>query len=173
MIANETVANTGVEQGHKVLVTCVGNPYRQDDGVGLLVASLLEAESPDNEVEVQRQSGDGVSLLEAWQGASDVVLVDAARTGALPGTVYRVQVSARPVCSTLFPYSTHAFGAAEAIEMARVLGTLPSRLVIYAIEGAEYGSGTEISPQVEEAAQRVARSVLAYAHAGPLQPAKS
>ena len=39
--------------------------------------------------------------------------------------------------------STHALGLADAVELARSLGRLPQRVVVYGIEGAafEFGNG--------------------------------
>ena len=146
----------------EILVVCVGNAYRRDDGVGLLVAEMLE-ENPCEGLRVLPKSGDGADLMEAWRGAEQVVVVDAAATGAEPGSIYRLQVGNQPVPSALFPYSTHAFGVAEAIEMARAMGELPPTLVIYAIEGADFGVGSGFSPEVADAARRVAKEVLVYA----------
>ena len=59
-----------------------------------------------------------------------------------------------------FRYSTHAFGAAEAIELARVLGRLPRRLIVVGIEGARFDAGVGLSPEVAAAVEDVARRGL-------------
>jgi hydrogenase maturation protease len=59
----------------------------------------------------------------------------------------------------LFSGSTHDFGVAQAVEMARVLGTLPPRLVLYGIEGRCFDFGAALSPEVQQAAHEVARRV--------------
>jgi hydrogenase maturation protease len=53
--------------------------------------------------------------------------------------------------------STHGFGLAEAIELARALGGLPPRCVVYAIEGSSFEEGAALSPPVVAAAAEVAR----------------
>lgn len=56
-------------------------------------------------------------------------------------------------------HSTHAFSVAEAIELARVLGQLPSSLIVYAIEGKNFSSGIEPSPEVENSMRKVVEQV--------------
>ena len=51
--------------------------------------------------------------------------------------------------------STHAFGVAEAIELARALGRLPASLTVYAIEGDRFDVGQELSPEVEAAIDKL------------------
>jgi hydrogenase maturation protease len=57
--------------------------------------------------------------------------------------------------------STHALGVPEAIELARALGRLPARLEVYAIEGARFTAGAELSPAVERAVRELAESLSA------------
>jgi hypothetical protein len=50
--------------------------------------------------------------------------------------------------------------AHEAIELARALGQLPPRLIVYGVEGADFTAGEGLSLDVEKAAQAVVRLVL-------------
>ncbi len=50
--------------------------------------------------------------------------------------------------SRFFHYSTHAFSVAEAVELARALDQLPSRLILYGIEGRDFSAGERLSPEV-------------------------
>ena len=86
--------------------------------------------------------------MDAWQDAQSVILVDAVQSGAAPGTIHRLDASSVPVPSRFFHYSTHAFSVAEAVELARALGQLPPRLILYGIEGRDFSSGEELSPEV-------------------------
>ena len=40
-----------------------------------------------------------------------------------------------------FRSSTHAFGVGDAVELARALGRLPRRVVVYGVEGADFAAG--------------------------------
>lgn len=140
-----------------LLIIGVGNAFRSDDAVGLVVAQRLRPLLPG--VPVVEATGEGAALLELWRDAERVILIDAVSSGALAGTIHRLEVHAQPLPSAFFRYSTHAFGVAEAIEMARVLQQLPSRFVVYGIEGQHYAAGTVLSPEVEQAARVVVARV--------------
>jgi hydrogenase maturation protease len=105
-------------------------------------------------------NGEATALLTALQGTDRVWLIDAARSGAPPGTVRRIDcatdsVPARPTTSS------HGFGVAAAIELARALGTLPPHCILYAIEAADFTPGAALSPAVARAAQDVAERIRA------------
>jgi hydrogenase maturation protease len=120
----------------------VGNPWRRDDGAGIEVARRTGGVTFE---------GDGTGLLDAWAGASDVVVVDAASSGAAPGTIRRFDAAAGPLPAQHLRSSSHHFGVADAIELARSLDRLPPRLVVYAIEGEDFGAGPELSEPVARA----------------------
>jgi hydrogenase maturation protease len=141
-----------------VLVIGIGNRCRSDDGVGPVVAGLIAARRLPG-VRAVEHSGEGAGLMALWDGWRRVVIVDAARSGSPPGTVHRLDARAQRVPGGLFNYSTHAFSVAEAVEMARVLGTLPERLVVYGIEARDIGCGQMLSPPVEAAAESVAQRI--------------
>ncbi|HET9533229.1 MAG TPA: hydrogenase maturation protease [Blastocatellia bacterium] len=142
-----------------VLLIGCGNEYRSDDGAGLLVARLAK-EMGSEHVAVRESLGEGAALLDAWKGAETVILIDAVCSGSEAGTIYRVEAHRERLPAELFHCSTHAFGVAEAIELARALNRLPARLIVYGIEGKSFAAGIGLSPEVSEAARRVADSVL-------------
>jgi hydrogenase maturation protease len=100
-------------------------------------------------------------LLDAWQDAETAIVVDAAASGADPGTLHRYEATAEPAPARALRSSTHAFGLGQAIELARALGKLPSRVVVYAIEGQAFEAGNELSPAVAAAVEPTVAAVLA------------
>ena len=142
------------------IVIGIGNQYRCDDAVGIIVARMLTEASPRG-VRVREASGEGTELMDAWQDTEFVILVDAVQSGSSPGTIYRLDAHQSTLPSRFFHYSTHAFSVAEAVELARALNRLPTRLVVYGIEGACFAAGEGLSRGVERAAKEVARRVLA------------
>jgi len=141
------------------LVIGVGNAYGRDDAAGLSAARRLCEEAGAPAV-LREVSGEGTALIDAWAGAGTVVLIDAVSSGAPPGTIVCVDARAASVPAGWFRYSTHAFGVAEAIELARVLGRLPARLIVVGIEGARFDAGVGLSPEVARAVEEVARRGL-------------
>jgi hydrogenase maturation protease len=144
--------------GALLRVVGVGNPWRSDDAVGLVVARRLQGVLP-GDVEVLERAGEPTGLIDAWEGADAVWLVDAVSSGAAAGTVHRLDASEQPLPAELFRASTHHVGLAEAVELARALDRLPRHIVLYGIEGASFEAGGDLTPEVDLAAETVARAV--------------
>ena len=142
-----------------ILVIGVGNPYRRDDGAGLAAARKLK-DFADETFSVAENGGEGAALIEAWKDAGALVLLDAVQSGAEPGTIHRLDATSQPLPATLFRTSTHAFSIAQAVELGRVLGQLPKRVIVYGIEGKEFQAGTGLSHEVESAVAEVVERVL-------------
>ncbi len=143
----------------RILVIGVGNEYRGDDGVGRRVAREL-SDRGSHTIAILEATGEGTALLESWNGADAVILVDAVQSGAPPGTIHRLDAQARPLPVGFLRTSTHAFGVVEAVELGRALNQLPRRLVIYGIEGKAFDPDTGLSREVALAARDVTERVL-------------
>lgn len=136
----------------------IGNAWQGDDAAGLVTARRLRERSLAD-VDVRELEGEPVSLVEAWGGAEWVFVVDAVRSGAAPGTVHRLDATEAPLPATLSAASTHTLGVGEAIELARALGRLPARIVLYGIEAESIAAGADLTPAVargvDEAVERL------------------
>ena len=141
-----------------MVVIGIGNPDRGDDAAGLAVARTVRAAAPAG-VAVVELDGDQLALLDAWDGAAQVYVVDAVCSGGEPGSVHRFD-AATPLGGEFSHRGTHLFSLTDVIELARALGRLPARLTGYGIEGTAYELGAPLSPQVETAAQTVAEQIL-------------
>jgi hydrogenase maturation protease len=137
----------------------VGNPFRGDDGLALVLVRCMRGEIPPG-IHVLEETGDGAELLEAWRGADCLVLIDAVQSGSPPGTIHRFDARKERLPSWFSSVSTHSFGVAEAIELARMMGDLPGQLIVYGIEGLDFSPGTELSPGVVEAMPAAAQLIL-------------
>jgi len=135
------------------VVIGVGNEFRRDDGVGPAVARALAATG----IRAEISDGDPVRLMEAWDGAATVVIVDAVRcTPSVPGSWHRTTLP-----HTVPVASSHGFGVPEAVELAEALDRRPEELVIYAVEVADVGFGTGLSPAVAAAVAPLVAAVRA------------
>jgi hydrogenase maturation protease len=148
-----------------VLIAGIGNPDRGDDGFGPAVARRLCGQAPAG-VRVVERSGDILALIADWEGFADVMIVDAVALVNEPGRIHRFDLR-RCALPIGFAYrSTHGFGVSEAIELARTLGRLPRRLVLYVAEGTRFEPGAPLSPAVaaavDEAAVRIAEECAAW-----------
>lgn len=139
-----------------IVIIGVGNVLRGDDAAGLHVARRLVARGMEN---VYESVGETASLMELWKGARVVLLADAAQSGAPAGTVTRLDASIQPLPAAFLHCSTHAFGVAEAVELSRSLGTLPPKVIVFGIEGANFEHGAPLSPEVESGVADAVRQI--------------
>jgi hydrogenase maturation protease len=142
------------------LVIGIGNADRGDDAVGQMVAWRLRAEGAPG-MRVVEHSGEPAGLIACLTGTEEAYLVDASMTGSPPGTISRFDVAATKLPRAAFECSTHGLGLVEAIDLARALGRMPHRCVVYAIEGRKYEVGDALSPEVVAAAEEVAHLIRA------------
>ncbi|NNE08019.1 MAG: hydrogenase maturation protease [Gemmatimonadetes bacterium] len=147
-----------------MLVIGVGNEIRGDDAAGLLVARRIRERNPS--LSVIESSADPMTLMEAWSEESEVVLIDAVESGGTPGELHRHEAHERALPVDFFHCSTHSFGVAEAVEFARNLDRLPSRLTVFGIEGRSFSAGGDVSESVLSAIESLARAILEECETG-------
>lgn len=140
------------------VVIGVGNEYRRDDGFGPAVLARLHGAAPPD-VLLVRSDAEPSGLIEAWAGADLAVVIDAIlASSAGVGRTHRIEVGAGAPARTV---SSHGLGVADAIGLARALDLMPARLVVHAVEAADFGHGIGLSAPVAAATQTVAVAVLA------------
>ncbi|MEN8238579.1 MAG: hydrogenase maturation protease [Actinomycetota bacterium] len=127
----------------------IGNPDRGDDAAGWEVASRVTS------WDVSRLTAGSLSLIDLWNDDDEVVIVDAMKSGAPAGTVVHIDAMATSIPKGTFS-STHAFGPAAVVELARTLDRLPRSLIVYGIEVGHVDHGVSMSPDVATAVDRVA-----------------
>jgi hydrogenase maturation protease len=138
-----------------VVVIGVGNRFRRDDGVGPAVIDRLRALDLPG-VRLADSDGEPAGLIELWSGTTTAVVVDAVHTKTpSPGRVHRLAMDS-VAGDRSGAASSHGIDLGQAVELARVLGRLPDRLVVLAIEVADTGYGSGLSAAVTAAADRVA-----------------
>ncbi|GKY87310.1 hydrogenase maturation protease [Sinisalibacter aestuarii] len=143
----------------KPLVIGVGNDFAGDDAAGRLVARALAGAAGFDVAETHGAAADIVTLME---GRDRVLIVDACASGAAAGRLHRLDAGADDLPSWLRSVSSHGIGVAEAVALARVLGILPPRVEIWAIEGVAFCTGDAVSPQVQATIREVAGAIPAY-----------
>jgi len=145
----------------RTLIIGVGNSDRGDDGAGLAAASrLLERLRIDDGIRVIEHWGEATGLVDAMTGWDEVLIVDAASSGATPGSYRIFEVGETALPSDLADMSSHGFGVPQAIELARALSSLPARCRVYAIEGVVFDIGAPLSDVVQEAVKAVVEDIL-------------
>ena len=143
----------------KLLVVGIGNPDRGDDAFGALVVQALDGRLPSDVRAIGCRS-DMLGLIEDWSGCDGLVCVDAAAPLGSPGRILRIDLDTHPLPADLSAMSSHDFGLAQAIELARSLELAPRRIIVYAVEAASFDSGAPPSPAVAAAVSIVADRIV-------------
>jgi hydrogenase maturation protease len=134
----------------QICVIGVGNADCGDDGAGPAVIDLL-SEIGTIDPKIVKSSGETSGLIEILSETDKVILVDAIAAQSQEGTIHRFDASDGPLPAELFTnYSTHSMGVNEAIEMARALGELPEKTIVYGIEGINFEPGDTMCPEVKD-----------------------
>jgi hydrogenase maturation protease len=143
----------------RVVVIGVGNALRGDDAAGLAVAEEIRESAPDG-VAVRVCEEEPTRLIDAFGDADVAFLVDAVSTGSPAGTVHRFDASDAPVPSLELRSSTHALGIGDALELARALGRLPRRTIVFGVEGRDFVAHDGMTPAVAEGVARASATLL-------------
>jgi hydrogenase maturation protease len=154
----------------RLLVIGLGRRDRGDDVAGLLVAERLTRLTPLG-IHVALHQGETTALIDLWFGLEIVILIDATDLGASPGTLSRYEDSSTPIPTRHLSPAPHDSRTATAFELARVLGRLPSQLVVLGVEGASFSPGSSASETLLHAlpatVERLATEIIALEAAFP------
>jgi hydrogenase maturation protease len=129
------------------LVIGIGNEFRRDDAAGLMAAKELKDRALPG-LDVVLHHGEGTGLMALWKGRERVVVIDAVSSGRPAGHLHLVDAARDAIPPDLTPFSSHVFGLAGAVELARDLGELPQILWIIGVEGGDFSFGQEPGPEV-------------------------
>ncbi len=175
------------EARDRVALIGLGNTLRGDDAIGLVIAErVVERLSSLGEhdaracIDLHRGGLDALAIVAAWSDAAMAIVVDAAVSGAAPGSLHRFELAAgadagaTPLRNALGRTSSHGLGLAEAIALGTALGRLPPRLVCFALEaqGFEAASGLSqpVDGAVHAAVARIADEIIVAWHHRQLSP---
>lgn len=141
----------------RLLVACVGNVLRGDDGFGPAVAERLDGSLAEGVDLVETGIG-GIALVqELLAGCDGLVLVDAVDQDAPPGTLFRIEPE---VERGVHVPDVHLANPERVLAIAKAMGALPERVVIIGCQPAatdELGEG--LSAVVTAAVERAAEAV--------------
>jgi len=140
----------------KPLIIGVGNRYRSDDGVGLVVLDQLKT-TLTKEADFIACQGDASELMNHWPDRKEVIIIDACH-GGKAGTVTRLDGLGESLAAYA-PASSHAFSVAEVIELAGQLDALPESLTIFAVAGNHFDPGESLSPEVAQAVNSLCEQI--------------
>lgn len=144
-----------------VVIGC-GNLLRGDDGVGPIAIRTLWTRGVPDAVRLVDGGTAGMDVAFQMRGAKRVIIIDAATTGAAPGTIYRVP--GEELAELPSPEGTHPHSVRwdNALAMGRwLLGPdFPTDITVLLIEAASFQPGAELTADVAVAMEKVIEMVL-------------
>ena len=148
---------------NSVAVIGIGNLSRGDDAIGILAARRIRVELP--EVQVIESDGDITELLDCFRHFHSVYIIDAISSSSpasqkTGGNIFEFDAIQGTLPNSDLLVSSHVLGISQAIELARVLGVLPSQLRVLGVEGASFVMGEGISKEADLAIDRVASRMI-------------
>ena len=149
----------------KTLVVGIGNELRGDDDAGLAVARLLRSEALEG-VTILELNGNVTSLIDHLAGHDVAILIDAAQSASHPGTIHRFDASAVPLPESQSRQSTHGITMGSLLELARLQGQLPKKVLVFGIEGMQFSQGVTMTPEVRTAVLAVEKLVRGMLNGG-------
>ena len=151
----------------RLLVACVGNVLRGDDGFGPAVAERLDGRLAEGVDLVETGIG-GIALVqELLAGCDGLVLVDAVDQDAPPGTLFRIEPEVERGAHVP---DVHLANPERVLAIAKAMGALPERVVIIGCQPAatdELGEGLSavVTAAVEHAAEAVRETLEGWRRA--------
>ncbi len=170
----ETMHDIGAKSA---LVLGVGNILLADEGVGVRVVEAFQQRYlVSEEVEVLDGGTAGMDLLDALSARSHIVIVDAVRTGAEPGTIVRLT---GPEVPALFSnrISPHQLGISDVLAILRLIDQEPRHIALIGIVPFELDLGLTLSDaiaaRVDEMADLVANELRGCGFPVTIKPSEA
>lgn len=143
------------------LVLGVGNTILTDEGVGVHVINRLQEQFPDKAGVTFVDGGTlSFSLAGLLAEHDRLIVVDAARTGGVPGSVVCYEGSEMDRYLTGDRQSVHEVGLTDLLDIARLSDHYPEKRALVGIEPENLDWGEQPSEPVAEAIPLAVRRVI-------------
>ena len=116
----------------RVAVIGIGNILMADEGAGVEALNLLEKRGCPDFVELIDAGTAFFAIVSDLREYEKLIIIDVARGGQPPGTVYRFILD--DVKGNQALISLHDIGVVDALRMERLVGGVPETIVFFGIE---------------------------------------
>ncbi len=142
----------------RIVVIGVGNLLLKDEGVGIhTLKALQEIDLPPDVKLID--AGTAPDLIAYTEAGDRLIIVDAARAGGEPGTVYRFHPDDLASQSER-AISLHELGVAENLRLMALTGREPGEIIIIGVEPKEIDWGMELTPELQRKIPEIVKIVL-------------
>lgn len=137
----------------------LGNVFMRDDGIGIQVARRLRQEYLGSEVLVYDYQEMDLSLLQYFQGASRIVVVDALKSGKPPGTISKLSIATSEGPLLQLP-NLHGLQLFDIFDLGTQAGILSCPVTIVGVEPKDCSPGEEMTAELVAALPRAVKEVI-------------
>ncbi len=147
------------ERKKQIVILGVGNILLKDEGIGVCVAKEMEKlKLPDN-VRVLDGGTLGIDLLNLIEDADKLIIIDAVKTGAEPGAIFRFRPEDIETITKAPKTSLHQIDLYETLKIAKLMEKYPETIVI-GIQPKTMEWGMELTPELSEKIPEIIKCVL-------------
>ncbi len=144
----------------KIFVIGVGNYLLGDEGVGIHVVNIMRKQTLPEGVEVVDGGVGGLFLLDFFEKAEKVILVDAVSGGGKPGDIYILNAEELEKNGVRSLSSLHDMSVQLLVKVAREMNVLP-RFFLVGVEPKSYKElRVTLSREVEESVPKVIEAIF-------------
>ena len=141
-----------------MVVVGVGNLLMKDEGIGIHAIKALQEINLPLDVRII-DGGTSPDLIAYTQAGDKLIIVDGARAGGEPGTIYRFRPQDLSEESGQL-FSAHELGVEQNLKLMSLMGNEPAEIVIIGIEPWEISWGTELSNELQQKVPQIVSIVL-------------
>jgi hydrogenase maturation protease len=116
----------------RVVVIGVGNLLLRDEGIGIHTIKALEEINLHQDVKII-DGGTAPDLIAYTEARDKLIIIDAAKAGGKPGTIYRFQPQDLATDRERV-ISAHELGVEQNLRLMALMGKKPSEIVIIGVE---------------------------------------
>ncbi len=139
----------------RVVVLGLGNILLRDEGVGVrVVEALAERYHLPAEVEAVDGGTAGMELLNTLAGCDHLLICDAVKDDAPPGTVIKLADAEVPAFFQTTRFSPHQLGLADVLATLILTGEAPRTVTLIGVVPLDLELGIDLSPEVGAVVER-------------------
>ena len=158
MNSEPSVNKSDEHQVPRIVIVGVGNLLLKDEGVGIHVVQRLQEMDLPPDVELI-DGGTSPDIVAYVKADDKLIIVDSARAGGEPGTIYRFLPDDLAADSETLA-SAHELGVAHNLRLMSLAGNEPRETVIIGIEPKEIDWGTELTGELQQRMPKILDTVL-------------
>jgi hydrogenase maturation protease len=134
----------------KIVIIGIGNPLRQDDGIGILLLEKLNERKKDfsKKIEFIDAGTGGMNLLHYFSYFDVVFLLDAVNFKGKVGEVKFFELNNILENKTFLSLSTHETDFIKIIQLSKNLNELPKNFYIIGVQPKDTTYGNKISNEI-------------------------